>query len=405
MKWFLVLILIVMGFAGHADNIPTTIKDPFTDQDLICTYERHRYSKSFYECEYPEVRQCLEPEPGEWRWGDCKEEICDLDEASRNRISIIEYTNRWVQYRFHNVCWIDIDDTGFFKKFLEFVSGSTSSSSSGQGMPITGTVKDSRDNFPLFGVTVRELGTDNFVKTETDGTYNISVQDRANFILEFSLKGYKTTREPSDRSNNDSGGTININIELPKEFPTARVISDAVAGVVMGTLGGIITNRLIKKNQIKKGFEDLSCVSAGKKIADWGDEFQMSGAMTRAECDAASGGRDSNFIWASKTNSGTDYAGLREDTAWPENNACWIRVEIESADRRIRMDSLSARYFMVGTPVTCGGWLDDQAVEKLILDAKRKGRTWGTVAGATGGAAVGVAVMETVGHNALGIEK
>jgi len=57
-------------------------------------------------------------------------------------------------------------------------------------------------------------------------------------------------------------------------FNTARLASDGIAGVVLGTAGGLITSNVIKKNQIKGGFEDIKCTIGGQTVADWGDEFQ-----------------------------------------------------------------------------------------------------------------------------------
>ena len=59
------------------------------------------------------------------------------------------------------------------------------------------------------------------------------------------------------------------------KFNTARLASDSIAGVVLGTVGGIVTSKLVKKNQLKKGFEDLSCHVGGQKIADYGDTFRV----------------------------------------------------------------------------------------------------------------------------------
>lgn len=59
------------------------------------------------------------------------------------------------------------------------------------------------------------------------------------------------------------------------KFNTARLASDSIAGVVLGTVGGIVTSKLVKKNQLKKGFEDLSCNVGGQKVADYGDTFRV----------------------------------------------------------------------------------------------------------------------------------
>ena len=58
-------------------------------------------------------------------------------------------------------------------------------------------------------------------------------------------------------------------------FNTSRLISDSVAGVVLGTAGGLITSHLVKKNQLKQGFEDLNCSVGGQKVASYGDEIRI----------------------------------------------------------------------------------------------------------------------------------
>ncbi|MDR1207702.1 MAG: hypothetical protein LBK26_04810, partial [Rickettsiales bacterium] len=123
-----------------------------------------------------------------------------------------------------------------------------------------------------------------------------------------------------------------------KNSNTNRIIADATAGVVLGTVSGLITSSVIKKNQIKNGFDDLECSSSGTKIADWGDEFMIRGAITKSECEAASGGRNNIFVWASKDSTGADYATLKEDTKTPDNNACWARADIISKDPNINTE-------------------------------------------------------------------
>lgn len=58
-------------------------------------------------------------------------------------------------------------------------------------------------------------------------------------------------------------------------FNGARLASDSIAGVVLGTAGGLITSNVVKKNQVKTGFEDISCTVGGQRVADWGDEFTV----------------------------------------------------------------------------------------------------------------------------------
>ena len=59
------------------------------------------------------------------------------------------------------------------------------------------------------------------------------------------------------------------------KFNTARLASDSVAGVVLGTAGGLITSHVVKKNQIEDGFEDLNCSIGGQTVAGWSDEFNV----------------------------------------------------------------------------------------------------------------------------------
>ena len=56
-------------------------------------------------------------------------------------------------------------------------------------------------------------------------------------------------------------------------FNTSRLVSDSVAGVALGTVSGIVTLNLVKKAQVKKGFEDIGCYIGGQSVGDYGDEF------------------------------------------------------------------------------------------------------------------------------------
>ena len=58
-------------------------------------------------------------------------------------------------------------------------------------------------------------------------------------------------------------------------FNTIRLASDLTAGVVLGTVGGVVSGVLIKKSQVEKGFDALHCTVGGQKVADWDDEFSV----------------------------------------------------------------------------------------------------------------------------------
>ena len=76
---------------------------------------------------------------------------------------------------------------------------------------------------------------------------------------------------------NSFAASAKVSVWKNKEgnFNTARLASDSVAGVVLGTAGGLISNHLIKKNQIKKGMEDIQCTVGGQVVAGYGDEFMV----------------------------------------------------------------------------------------------------------------------------------
>lgn len=59
------------------------------------------------------------------------------------------------------------------------------------------------------------------------------------------------------------------------KFNTSRLVSDSIAGVVLGTVGGVVTSNVVKKNQVENGFEDIKCTIGGQTVADWGDEFRV----------------------------------------------------------------------------------------------------------------------------------
>ena len=50
---------------------------------------------------------------------------------------------------------------------------------------------------------------------------------------------------------------------------------------------------------------------------------------------------------------------------------------------------------------TCGEWANYDTLKSRILDAKKSARTWATVGGAVGGAAVGVGAMELFGNSLI----
>lgn len=113
-------------------------------------------------------------------------------------------------------------------------------------------------------------------------------------------------------------------------------------------------------------------------------------------------GVGNTFVWASRYSNINNYASMVEDVDEPANNTCFVRVEIKSDDSKVSVSDIPAKYFEMGQTITCGSWADESALEKRILDAKKSARTWGTVGGAVGGAALGVGAMELFGNKLIG---
>ncbi|MBQ9540685.1 MAG: hypothetical protein IJU89_04660 [Alphaproteobacteria bacterium] len=109
-----------------------------------------------------------------------------------------------------------------------------------------------------------------------------------------------------------------------------------------------------------------------------------------------------NFVWASRYSNINNYSSMIEDIDNPENNVCFVRVELKSRDSKIKVSDFGGMYFQMGSRITCGSWVDSEKLEARILDAKKSNRTLATVAGSVGGAAVGVGAMEAFGNKMIG---
>ena len=113
-------------------------------------------------------------------------------------------------------------------------------------------------------------------------------------------------------------------------------------------------------------------------------------------------GIGNTFVWASKYSNTGNYASMVEDTENPENNVCFVKVELKSDDAKVSVSDIQPVYFEMGRAITCGDWANEEKLRQRILDAKKTARTWGTVAGAVGGAGIGVGAMELFGNRLIG---
>lgn len=132
------------------------------------------------------------------------------------------------------------------------------------------------------------------------------------------------------------------------------------------------------------------------------DEFLEQIEHQKQACLNNNIGFGNTFVWASRYSNTSDYTSMVEDVNNPENNVCFVLVEVSSSDSRVNTSDVQAKYFPMGQNITCGNWVDEDMLRQRILDAKKSGRTWATVGGAVGGAGVGVGIMEWFGNELIG---
>ena len=113
-------------------------------------------------------------------------------------------------------------------------------------------------------------------------------------------------------------------------------------------------------------------------------------------------GVGNTFVWASRYSNTTNYASMVEDVNNPENNVCFVLVNITSADPRIDVSDVPEKYFQMGQNITCGSWADEGVLRDRILDATKKKRVWASVGATVGGAGLGVGMMELFGNQWIG---
>ena len=108
------------------------------------------------------------------------------------------------------------------------------------------------------------------------------------------------------------------------------------------------------------------------------------------------------FVWASRDSDTSNYANMVEDVENPENNVCFVKVELKSDDEsRVSVADIAPKYFMWGEAIECGSWVDAADMEKRILDARKGARIGGIVASTVGGAGLGVGAMELFGNKLI----
>lgn len=169
---------------------------------------------------------------------------------------------------------------------------------------------------------------------------------------------------------------------------------------------------------------DMANANAGAEVVDkssvrvpvWMDTTDEEGAQQPSEPDDDAAeyekqkqacinnniGIGNTFVWASRYSNTNNYSSMVEDVINPENNVCFVLVDIKSNDPKISVSDVPSKYFPMGQNITCGDWADEETLRQRILDAKKGARTWATVGGVVGGAGVGVGVMELFGNRLIG---
>lgn len=125
-------------------------------------------------------------------------------------------------------------------------------------------------------------------------------------------------------------------------------------------------------------------------------------ARQRNICLSNNIGISNTFVWADRNSDVTNYAYMVENVENPANNVCFVKVDMRSSDGRVDLSDIKSKYFVMGSGINCGQWADEKVLEERILDATKKGRTWGTIASVVGGAGAGVGAMELFGNKLIG---
>ncbi len=175
----------------------------------------------------------------------------------------------------------------------------------------------------------------------------------------------------------------------------------AVASKAQISAGAVLVPESVTVNKPSVKVEDVDASLAVKPEEMKPAEKDMREKEKRA-CLQNNIGVGNTFVWASRYSNLGSYSTMIEDIEEPDNNTCFVKVELKSNDSRISVADVLPKYYEMGRIITCGEWANKGTLKERILDAKKSARTWATVGGAVGGAAVGVGAMELFGNGLIG---
>ena len=127
--------------------------------------------------------------------------------------------------------------------------------------------KPTKATFDALFDTIQQSVKSQCVKTDNESTIKISITKQTNRVNDIYGRLVSIHNKFRDEKSvwKDKDGNFN----------TARLASDSIAGVVLGTTGALVTSHVVKKNQVENGFEDIKCTIGGQNVSQWGDQFRV----------------------------------------------------------------------------------------------------------------------------------
>lgn len=127
--------------------------------------------------------------------------------------------------------------------------------------------KPNKATFDALFNTIQQSVKSQCVKTDNESTIKISITKQINHVNDIYGRLVSIHNKFRDEKSvwKDKDGNFN----------TARLASDSIAGVVLGTTGALVTSHVVKKNQVENGFEDIKCTIGGQNVSQWGDQFRV----------------------------------------------------------------------------------------------------------------------------------
>lgn len=169
-----------------------------------------------------------------------------------------------------------------------------------------------------------------------------------------------------------------------------------VSGAYIGS-GMPVTNKNETNDVVQQDVPVQEVVEIKQEVV-----VESSFEKAKQDCLAKNNGFGNTYVWASRYSVGGDYSTMVEDVNMPENNACYVRVELQSDEPKVNVSDVPVKYFEYGSEVLCGEWADKAVLKDRILEAEKTSRVWATVGASVGGAGLGVLAMETFGNKWIG---